>query len=41
MNDKKTLNIIDKITKNIFNLKNDLNLDEIPEKYAFGIKLPK
>lgn len=41
MNDKKALEIIDKIFMTVFNRKNNLNMDEILEKFAFDVKLPK
>lgn len=41
MNDEKALEIINKIFKNIFNRKNPYTLDEVLEKYAFDVKLPK
>lgn len=41
MNDNKTLEIINKIFDNIFDRKNTFTLDEILEKFAFDIKLPK
>ena len=41
MNDTKALEIIDKIFKNIFGKGNELSLDDILEKYAFDVKLPK
>lgn len=41
MNDNKALEIIDKIFMNIFNRKNQYTLDEIFEKFAFDIRLPK
>ena len=41
MNDKKALEIVNVIFKNIFNRENKYTMDEILEKYAFDIKLPK
>ncbi len=41
MNDNKALEIINKIFENIFDRKNPYTLDEILEKFAFDIKLPK
>ena len=41
MNDEKALEIVDKITKKVFNRKNTYNLEEVLEKFAFDIKLPK
>lgn len=41
MDDMKSLGVISKIFKGIFNLENKYSLDEILEKYAFDIKLPK
>ena len=41
MNDTKALEIINKIFKNVFEKENNYNLDEILEKFAFDIKLPK
>ena len=41
MNDKKALEITDKIFNNIFNTKNLYTLDELLKKFAFDIKLPK
>ena len=41
MNDKIALEIINKIFINVFNKENKYNLEEILEKFAFDIKLPK
>lgn len=41
MNDDNALKIINKIFKTIFEKNNNFTLDEILEKYAFDIKLPK
>jgi len=41
MNDKKALEIVNKIFKNVFNTTCNYQLDEILEKYAFDVKLPK
>ena len=41
MNDTKALEIINKIFKNVFEKENNYKLDEILEKFAFDIKLPK
>lgn len=41
MNDEKALEIINKIFKVVFDKKNDKTLEEILEKFAFDIKLPK
>ena len=41
MNDEETLKIINRIFLNIFDKDNIYTLDEILEKYAFDIKLPK
>jgi len=41
MSDKDSLEIVDKIFKMIFNRKNNMNLDELLEKFAFDVKLPK
>ena len=41
MNDNKAVEIINKIYKSIFNCSNTLSMDEVLEKYAFDIKLPK
>ncbi len=41
MSDKNTLEIIDKIFKNIFKENNKFSLEEILEKFAFDINLPK
>lgn len=41
MNDKKVLEVINKIFKNVFERENEYTLDEILEKFAFDIKLPK
>lgn len=41
MNDKEALKIINKIFKSIFDKDNNYNLEEILEKFAFDIKLPK
>lgn len=41
MNDNSTLIIIDKIFKTVFNKDNPFNLEEILEKFAFDILLPK
>lgn len=41
MNDQKALEIVDKIFQNIFNKDNKYSLDELLEKFAFDIKLPK
>lgn len=41
MSDKLALEIINKIFKSIFNRDNDQSLDEILEKFAFDVKLPK
>ncbi len=41
MNDKKALEIVNKIFNNVFNKDNKFTLDEILEKFAFDVKLPK
>lgn len=41
MNEKLAKDIINKIFKNVFNRENTFSLDEILEKFAFDIKLPK
>ena len=41
MNDKLALEITNKIFKSIFDKENNLSLDELLEKYAFDVKLPK
>ena len=41
MNDKLALEIINKIFNSIFDKNNSFSLEEILEKYAFDIKLPK
>lgn len=41
MKDKEVLNIINKIFKSVFSRSNDFTLDEIKERFAFDIKLPK
>lgn len=41
MNEIKTLEIVNKIFKSIFDKENPYSLDEILEKFAFDIKLPK
>ncbi|MCI8346386.1 MAG: hypothetical protein HFJ12_00370 [Bacilli bacterium] len=41
MSDEKTLEIVNKIFKNVFGRENHNSLDEILEKFAFDIKLPK
>ena len=41
MNDKFALEIINKIFNSVFDKSNSLSLDELLEKYAFDIKLPK
>ena len=41
MNDEKALEIVDKIFKNVFEKGNKFSLDDLLEKYAFDIKLPK
>ena len=41
MNDTKALEIINKIFNNVLNKDNIYNLDELLEKYAFDVKLPK
>lgn len=41
MTDKLALNIINKIFENIFEEPNNYTLDEILEKFAFDLKLPK
>lgn len=41
MNDKKALEIVDKIFMTVFNRKNNFDLEEILEKFVFDIKLPK
>ena len=41
MNDKEALKIINKIFKSIFDKDNNYTLEEILEKFAFDIKLPK
>ena len=41
MNDKLTLEIINKIFNSIFDKNNSFSLEELLEKYAFDIKLPK
>ena len=41
MKDEYAKEIVNKIFKNIFNEENNNNLDELLEKYAFDIKLPK
>ena len=41
MNDTKALEIVNKIFKSVFDRENSFSLDEILEKFAFDIKLPK
>lgn len=41
MNDTKALEIINKIFKNVFEKENNYTLNDILEKFAFDIKLPK
>lgn len=41
MNEKETLEIVDKIFATIFEEKNNATLEQLLEKYAFDIKLPK
>lgn len=41
MNDKKALEIVNKIFKSVFDRENECTLDELLEKFAFDIKLPK
>ncbi len=41
MNDEKALDIINKIFKTIFDKDNEFKLEEILEKFAFDVKLPK
>lgn len=41
MNDKKALEIVNKIFKSVFDRENEYTLDELLEKFAFDIKLPK
>lgn len=41
MNDNQVLEIVNKIFKNVFDVENNFNLEEILEKFAFDVKLPK
>lgn len=41
MNDNKASEIVNKIIKAVFNRNNNLNLEEVLNKYAFDVKLPK
>jgi hypothetical protein len=41
MNEEKVLEIINKIFKGVFNENNSFSLDNLLERYAFDIKLPK
>jgi len=41
MNDNKALEIVGKIFKSVFNRDNSYTLDELLEKFAFDVKLPK
>ena len=41
MNDAKALEIVDKIIEKVFKRKNTYTLEEVLEKFAFDIKLPK
>lgn len=41
MNEKITLDTIDKIFNNVFNTQNTFSIDELLSKFAFDIKLPK
>lgn len=41
MNDNRASEIVNKITKAVFNRDNKLNLDEVLARYAFDVKLPK
>ena len=41
MNDENALEIVNKIFKAVFDQGNTSSLDEILEKYAFDVKLPK
>lgn len=41
MNEKITLDTINKIFDHVFNTQNNFNLDELLSKFAFDIKLPK
>lgn len=40
MNDKKALDIVNKIFKNVFDIQNEYSINEILDKFAFDIKLP-
>jgi len=41
MNEKVALGIVEKIFKSVFGLSNPYNIEEVLEKFAFDIKLPK
>ncbi len=41
MNDKLALEIVNKIFNNVFNKENPFSLEEVLEKFAFDVKLPK
>ncbi len=41
MNETEVLEVVNKIFKNIFNRENTLTIDEIKEKFAFDVKIPK
>lgn len=41
MSDKESIEIVNKIFKMVFNRENNMTLDELLEKFAFDVKLPK
>lgn len=41
MNDNKALDIVNKIFRNVFDIDNNYTLDELLERFAFDVKLPK
>lgn len=41
MSEKESLEIVNKIFKMVFNRENNMSLDELLEKFAFDVKLPK
>lgn len=41
MNDKLALDIVDKIFNNVFDTDNNYSLEELLDKVAFDIKIPK
>ena len=41
MSDEESLVIVNKIFKMVFNKENNMNMEELLEKFAFDVKLPK